>query len=74
LDISLDETNKNLEYQQGNPMVNVSYNANLEKYLKLLLFDDEFRQLLLSNNKIHLQKYLANQGTSSESIARLLTE
>ena len=48
---------KNLEYDDGIPIVSLSYRANIEKYLKKILYDNEFRQILLQKNKLYLKKF-----------------
>ena len=51
----------------------LSYRANVEKYLKKILYDDEFRQTLLQKNKFYLKKFLANHGNASQKIAEMIT-
>ena len=70
---SLDEQFKNLEYDDGIPIVSLSYRANIEKYLKKILFDDEFQQSLLQKNKFYLKKFLANHGSASRKIAEIIS-
>ena len=70
---SLDEQFKNLEYDDGIPIVSLSYRANIEKYLKKILYDNEFRQILLQKNKLYLKKFLANHGNASQKIAEIIT-
>jgi len=71
--ISLDEQFKNIEYDNDSPIVGLSYRANVEKYLKKILYDDEFRQTLLQKNKFYLKKFLANHGNASQKIAEMIT-
>jgi len=46
---------------------------NIEKYLKKILYDNEFRQILLQKNKLYLKKFLANHGNASQKIAEIIT-
>ena len=71
--ISLDEQFKNLEYDDITPIVSLSYRANIEKYIKKMLDDDEFKQILLQKNKLHLKKFLANHGKASQETTNMLT-
>ena len=73
LEISLDEQFKNLEYDDITPIVSLSYRANIEKYIKKMLDDDEFKQILLQKNKLHLKKFLANHGKASQETTNMLT-
>ena len=71
--ISLDEQFTNLEYDDNNPIVGLSYRANIEKYIKKILYDDKFQQILLEKNKFYLKKFLANHGNASQKIAEIIT-
>ena len=71
--ISLDEQFKNLEYDDNTPIVGLSYRANIEKYLKKILYDDKFQQALLEKNKFYLKKFLANHSNASQKIAEIIT-
>jgi len=71
--ISLDEQFTNIEYDDNNPIVGLSYRANIEKYIKKILYDDKFQQILLGKNKFYLKKFLANHGNASQKIAEIIT-
>ena len=71
--ISLDEQFTNLEYDDNNPIMGLSYSANIEKYIKKILYDDKFQQILLEKNKFYLKKFLANHGNASQKIAEIIT-
>ena len=73
LEISLDEEFKNLEYDDISPIVSLCYRANLEKYIKKILYDDKFQQSLAQKNKLHLKKFLANHSKASQETTKVLT-
>ena len=73
LEISLDEEFKNLEYDGISPIVSLCYGANLEKYIKKILYDDKFQQSLAQKNKLHLKKFLANHSNASQETTKVLT-
>ena len=71
--ISLDEQFTNLEYDDNDPIMGLSYRANIEKYIKKILYDDKFQQILLEKNKFYLKKFLVNHGNASQKIAEIIT-
>ena len=48
--------------------------SECEIYVKKILSDDDFRQNLLHKSKLFLDRYLANQGTSSDYLAETISE
>jgi len=68
----LDDKYHEIEFVKDNATISISDRKNLEKILRDVLFDNNTRQLLKKNTESHLQKYLANQGTSSKNLADIL--
>jgi hypothetical protein len=50
----------------------VTYKSDLEKNLKTILYDENFRKELIENAQKHLQSYLSNQGKASKHFAEIL--
>ena len=69
-----DEWSFDEEIVQQDGVLAVRNISECEIYVKKILFDDGFRESLLQKSQIFLDKYFANQGTSSNYLAKTISE
>ena len=72
MNISLVDENYNFQFIKDNAVMQVTYKSDLEKNLKTILYDENFRKELIENAQKHLQSYLSNQGKASKHFAEIL--
>ena len=72
MNISLVDENYNFQFIKDNAVMQVTYKSDLEKNLKTILYDENFRKELIGNAQKHLQSYLSNQGKASKHLAEIL--
>ena len=72
MNISLVDENYNFQFIKDNAVMQVTYKSDLEKNLKTILYDENFRKELIENAQKHLQSYLSNQGKASKHLAEIL--
>ena len=72
MNISLVDENYNFQFIKDNAVMQVTYKSDLEKNLKTILYDENFRKELIENAQKHLQSYLSNQGKASKYFAEIL--
>ena len=68
-----DLENYNFEFLKDNAVMQVTYKSDLEKNLKTILYDNDFRKELIQNGQKHLHRYLLNHGNASEYFAKILS-
>ena len=73
MNISLLDENYNFEFLKDNAAMRVTYKSDLEKNLKTILYDNDFRKELIQNGQKHLHRYLLNHGKASEHFAKILS-
>ena len=73
MNISLLDENYNFEFLKDNAAMRVTYKSDLEKNLKTILYDNDFRKELIQNGQKHLHRYLLNHGKASEYFAKILS-
>lgn len=73
MNIILDENFFEFQYVKDKAVLSISYKSDLEKNIAEILFNDKLRNDLIENGKKHLQNYLSNHGSASESLAKILT-
>jgi hypothetical protein len=71
-EISLDEKTNRFEYQENSPILSLSYKAEIDNYLSKIILDSEFKNELLLNQKKYLEYFLANRGTASKNVVKIL--
>ena len=69
-----DEWSFDEEIVQQNGVIAVRNISECETFVKKILFDDSFRENLLHKSQLFLDKYLANQGTSSRYLAKTISK
>ena len=69
LQISLDHQFQNPDYDSGNPILALSYEADWEKYIKKILFEKNFSEQMILNSNRHLKNFLSFQGIASKKVA-----
>ena len=72
MNISLVDENYNFQFIKDNAVMQITYKSDLEKNLKTILYDENFRKELIENAQKHLQSYLSNQGKASKHFAEIL--
>ena len=72
MNISLVDENYNFQFIKDNAVMQVTYKSDLEKNLKTILYDNDFRKELIQNGQKHLHRYLLNHGNASEYFAKIL--
>ena len=72
INISLIDENYNFEFLKDNAVMQATYKSDLEKNLKTILYDNDFRKELIQNGQKHLDRYLLNHGNASEYFAKIL--
>jgi len=72
INISLVDENYNFEFLKDNAVMQATYKSDLEKNLKTILYDNDFRKELIQNGQKHLDRYLLNHGNASEYFAKIL--
>ena len=72
--INITMLDKFLEFQyvQDNAVLSISDQSDLIKPINDLLYDKEFSEKLIHNGQTHVEKFLANPGNASKSLADLL--
>lgn len=73
INIVLDDESYDFEFVKDNAILSISDQADIDKIMNDVLFDDSFRSNLITNGQVFLKKYLANQGDASESLANNIT-
>ena len=68
LQISLDNQFQNSDYDSGNPILALSYEADWEKYIKKILFEKNFSEQMILNSNIHLKNFLSFQDNASKKV------
>jgi thiamine pyrophosphate-dependent acetolactate synthase large subunit-like protein len=71
-EVSLDEKTNRFEYQENSPILSLSYKAEIDNYLSKIILDSEFKNELLLNQKKYLEYFLANRGTASKNVVKIL--
>lgn len=69
INISLNEKNDDLEYDDIMPFVSISYKSDVFNYVNLILNNSKFHQKLLSKIPTYLEKYLYNHKTASKELS-----
>jgi len=69
-----DEWSFDEEIVQQDGVLAVKNISECEIYVKKILFEYDFRESLLQKSQTFLDRYLANQGTSSEYLAKTISE
>ena len=72
MNIILDEKFFEFQYVKDKAVISISDKSDLEKNLSEILFNNDIRKDLMENGKKHLQNYLSNHGSASESLAKIL--
>lgn len=72
IEISLDERNKNTEYDESYPIISISYKSDIENYVLKILNEPDFRKKLSSKTDEVLKQYLSNQKSASNFLANYL--
>ena len=72
INISLDESIQNLEYDGMSSIISLSYKADIVKYVRDLFDNDVFYSEISSRMERDLQHYLINHKNASERLADLL--
>ncbi len=73
MNVVLDGNFYEFQYVKDDAVYTISEKSDIEKSLKNMLYDKEFRTKLTSNGKKHVEKYLVNRGTASQNLANFLT-
>ena len=60
------------QYVKDNAVLSISDQSDLIKPINDLLYDKEFSEKLIHNGQTHVEKFLANPGNASKSLADLL--
>jgi len=68
LQISLDNQFQNSDYDSGNPILALSYEADWEKHIKKILFEKNFSEQMILNSNIHLKNFLSFQDNASKKV------
>ena len=69
IEISLDERNKNMEYDTNHPIISLSYKADFEEYITKLLNNSEFIDKHKAVTTRIQKKYITDQRVASKSIS-----
>ena len=72
IEISLDDRNRNFEYDECFPIISLSYKADIEKYMKKILYDTKFKKEISLKIDETLKHYISNQKTASKILADYL--
>ena len=72
IELSLDERNQNMEYDELHPIISLSYKSNVEHYILKVLNDPIFRKKISLKTNEFLTHYLSNQKSVSEFLANYL--
>ena len=72
IEVSLDERNQNMEYDELHPIISLSYKSNVEHYILKVLNDPIFRKKISLKTNEFLTHYISNQKSVSEFLANYL--
>ncbi len=72
MNITMVDESYNFEYLKDNAVLNVSDKSNLEKNLQDFLSNLTLQEQLISAATNHVEKYLANPGTASKTLANMI--
>lgn len=72
IELSLDERNQNMEYDELHPIISLSYKSNVEHYVLKVLNDPIFRKKISLKTNEFLTHYISNQKSVSEFLANYL--
>ena len=73
INVVLDDVSYDFQFIKDNAILSISDKSDVGKTINDVLFDDKLRSNLISNGQVFLQKYLANHGCASESLANNIT-
>lgn len=72
INISLNEQNNDLEYDEHLPFISLSYKSDISYYIKQILYDTDFRKKLNLQISSSLEQYLSNHTTASKELSKYL--
>lgn len=73
MNIVIDNKFYDFQYEKDNAIISISADSDLKKHLHDLVFNKTLQNKLIVNGKNHVNNYLANHGTASNSLAKYLT-
>lgn len=71
--VFLDDQYHDIEFVKDGASLVISEKSNLEQNLKNILFDEQTRENLIINGRRYLQRYMANHGTASQYLSKVIT-
>ena len=72
MNIILDNSLYDFQYVKDNAILNILDPIEIEKNLHNILYDDSIRNNLIKNGQKHIDNYLVNHNSASESLAKFL--
>ena len=72
INISLNEQNDDLEYDERLPFISLSYKSDIFYYVKQILNDTDFRKKLNLQILMSLEQYLSNHKIASKELSKYL--
>ena len=73
LNISLDVRTYKFEFEKDNAVLSISYEDNIDKNIRKILFDKNLQAILIENGFNHVTHYLSHPGNASKELARILS-
>lgn len=74
INIQLQKTDTEFEFMKDSAVRTISYDSDFKKEIFELVFDEGKSSELIKNAKMHLKRYLANQGSSSKTLITTIRE